>query len=94
MSKQPGAIQQAEMGAARTMIDTTEERFGMNPAVTAGWSSQAHSADGPPAARMGRLRLCGPCRARDEFLLAATAQNLRKLAKLAMLPKPEMTPAA
>jgi hypothetical protein len=50
MSKQPGAIQQAEMGAARTMIDTTEERFGMNPAVTAGWSSQAHSADGPPAA--------------------------------------------
>lgn len=28
-----------------------------------------------------RLRLCGPCGANDEFLLAATAQNLRKLAK-------------
>src|ERR1700756_4863184 len=33
--------------------------------------------------RLGRLRLRGPNGARDEFLLAATAQNLRKLAKLA-----------
>ena len=32
--------------------------------------------------RMARLRLRGPCGARDEFLLAATAQNLRRLAKL------------
>lgn len=32
--------------------------------------------------RLGRLRLRGPCGARDEFLLAATAQNLKKLAKL------------
>lgn len=32
--------------------------------------------------RLGRLRLRGPCGARDEFLLAATAQNLRKLAKM------------
>jgi hypothetical protein len=31
---------------------------------------------------LGRLRLRGPSGARDEFLLAATAQNLRKLAKL------------
>ncbi len=31
---------------------------------------------------LGRLRLRGPCGARDEFILAATAQNLRKLAKL------------
>ena len=30
---------------------------------------------------LGRLRLRGPCGANDEFLLAATAQNLRKLAK-------------
>lgn len=36
---------------------------------------------------LSRLRLRGPCGARDEFLLAATAQNLRKLAKL----KPQMT---
>jgi transposase len=38
--------------------------------------------------RLGRLRLRGPCGARDEFLLAATAQNLRKLAKLAPVPQP------
>jgi hypothetical protein len=36
--------------------------------------------------KMGRLRLRDPCGAQDEFLLAATAQNLRKLAKL-VLPK-------
>jgi len=32
--------------------------------------------------KLDRLRLRGPTGARDEFLLAATAQNLRKLAKL------------
>jgi transposase len=32
--------------------------------------------------RLDRLRLRGPCGAHDEFLLAATVQNLRKLAKL------------
>jgi transposase len=32
--------------------------------------------------RVGRLRLRGPCGAKDEFLLAATAQNLRRLARL------------
>jgi hypothetical protein len=31
---------------------------------------------------LGRLRLRGPCGAHDEFILAATAQNLKKLAKL------------
>jgi hypothetical protein len=31
---------------------------------------------------LGRLRLRGPCGVQDEFILAATAQNLRKLAKL------------
>ncbi|PZQ86809.1 MAG: IS5/IS1182 family transposase [Leifsonia xyli] len=38
--------------------------------------------------RLDRLRLRGPCGARDEFLLAATAQNLRKLAKLVPAPRP------
>jgi hypothetical protein len=36
--------------------------------------------------KLDRLRLRGPLGARDEFLLAATAQNLRKLAKL--IPEP------
>ncbi len=35
---------------------------------------------------LGRLRLRGPCGAADEFHLAATAQNLRKLAKLIPMP--------
>ena len=42
---------------------------------------------------LGRLRLRGPCGANDEFLLAATAQNLKKLAKLRPMPPPEPLPA-
>jgi hypothetical protein len=38
---------------------------------------------------LGRLRLRGPCGANDEFLLAATVQNLRKLAKI--FPSPQQT---
>ena len=38
--------------------------------------------------RMGRLRLRGPCGARDEFLLAAIAQNLRKMAMVLTRPPP------
>jgi len=41
--------------------------------------------------KLDRLRLRGPCGARDEFHLAAIAQNLRKLAKL--IPGPQPTPA-
>jgi transposase len=39
--------------------------------------------------RLDRLRLRGPNGARDEFHLAATAQNLRKLAKLIPMPVPQ-----
>ncbi len=41
--------------------------------------------------KLDRLRLRGPLGAKDEFLLAATAQNLRKLAKL--IPPPALAPA-
>lgn len=41
--------------------------------------------------KLDRLRLRGPCGARDEFHLAATAQNLRKMAKL--IPVPGLKPA-
>jgi hypothetical protein len=41
--------------------------------------------------KLDRLRLRGPNGARDEFHLAAVAQNLRKLAKLVPMPAP--TPA-
>jgi Transposase DDE domain len=38
--------------------------------------------------KLDRLRLRGPNGARDEFHLAATAQNLRKLAKLIPMTAP------
>ena len=41
--------------------------------------------------KLDRLRLGGPNGARDEFLLASTAQNLRKLARL--IPVPSIQPA-
>ena len=41
--------------------------------------------------KLDRLRLRGPNGARDEFHLAAAAQNLRKLARL--IPMPALTPA-
>ena len=41
--------------------------------------------------RLDRLRQRGPNGAKDEFLLADTAQNLRKLAKLIPLPAPVFT---
>lgn len=43
--------------------------------------------------KMGRLRLRGPNGAKDEFILAATAQNLRKLAKLRSRPPPMLKTA-
>src|SRR3990170_1001243 len=39
--------------------------------------------------RLSRLRLRGPFGAKDEFLLAATVQNLKKLARLLIRPPPE-----
>jgi hypothetical protein len=44
--------------------------------------------------KIGRLRLPGPCGAQDKFLLAATAQNLRKLATLILPTGPQMTQGA
>ncbi len=40
---------------------------------------------------LGRLRLRGPSGAKDEFLLAATDQNLRKLAKIFPAPRKPRT---
>jgi hypothetical protein len=43
--------------------------------------------------KMDRLRLRGISGARDEFLLTATAQNLRRMAKLLGTGPPETCPA-
>jgi hypothetical protein len=40
--------------------------------------------------KLGQLRLRGPSGAHDEFLLAATAQNLRRMAKKLFMPKREL----
>jgi hypothetical protein len=40
--------------------------------------------------KLDRLRLRGSNGAKDEFPLAATARNLRKLAKLIPMPQPAM----
>jgi transposase len=40
--------------------------------------------------KLGQLRLRGPSGAHDEFLLAATAQNLRRMVKKLLLPKQSM----
>ena len=40
--------------------------------------------------RLGRLRLRGPGGSKDEFTLAAIAQNLRRLAKLIARPPPQI----
>jgi Transposase DDE domain len=116
------AIRQAEMGAARTMIDRTEERFGLKPerlvgtaygsAPTLNWlvnddvaralaKTEAFEkscrerkrvemlfAHLKRILRLGRLRLRGPRGAHFEFTLAAIAQNLRRLARLAARPPP------
>jgi hypothetical protein len=37
--------------------------------------------------KLDRLRLRGPNGAKDEFILAATAQNLRKMAKIIPMPR-------
>ncbi|MFD1561182.1 transposase [Paraburkholderia silviterrae] len=44
--------------------------------------------------KLDRLRLRGPSGAHDEFLLAATAQNLRRMAKCLMPKQEEMAAAA
>ena len=140
------AIRQAEVGAARTMIERTQERFGLWPERLAGgrmprsrdekgrdrWELQLKqlpkhrheilrsihegardmardiaTTDAYVTSRrerkkvemlfahlkrilkLDRLRLRGPNGARDEFHLAAAAQNLRKLAKLIPMPMPK-----
>lgn len=40
--------------------------------------------------KLGQLRLRGPSGAHDEFLLAPTAQNLRRMAKKMLMPKQEL----
>src|SRR5712671_6655562 len=80
------AVRQAEVTAAKTMIERTHDRFELLPARliadTGYGSAEMLFAHLKRILKLDRLRLRGPCGARDEFHLAAIAQNLRKLAKL------------
>ena len=75
-------------------------RHGRDPATTAAYVNSRRErkkvemlfAHLKRILRLDRLRLRGPNGARDEFLLAATARNLRKLAKLTP-PGPQAVPA-
>jgi hypothetical protein len=82
------AIRKAEVLAAKRMIERTLERFDLYPSRLLGDSGYG-SAQMP--GKLDRLRLRGPNGARDEFALAATAQNLRKMAKL--IPMQSLKPA-
>jgi hypothetical protein len=81
-------VEQFDVAPSRLVADT-----GCGSAEMLGWlvgtgrdalrSSEAH-----PEARPIAPARAGPSRAKDEFLLAATAQKLRKLAMLIPLPAP------
>jgi len=69
MRKVPRSIYESSRDVARNLRGTPD--YGFMPHLKA-------------ILKLDRLRLRGPCGANDEFLLAATAQNLRKMAKLYM----------
>ena len=92
------AIRQAEVGAAKTMLDRTAEQFEVAPsrlvadagygsAEMVGWLVDERGIE-PHVKLMDKSERKDGALFKDEFLLAATAQNLRKLAKLIPLPAP------
>jgi hypothetical protein len=73
------AVRQAEVGTAKTLLDRTAERL-----------DEAFALGRRCGLRIGGDdRVAGGQRgAEDEFLLAATAQKLRKLMRLILFPGP------
>jgi Transposase DDE domain/Transposase domain (DUF772) len=82
--KIPRSIHEAARDKARS-IAKTEAYAGSRPARKKVEMLFAHLKR---ILGLGKLRLRGPSGAKDEFLLAATAQNLQKLAKLIPFPTP------
>jgi len=84
-------IRQGEASAAMDRIERTRDRFGPYPeklatdtaygsAETLSWLVEMHFTHLKRVLGLTRLRLRGPNGTKDEFLMAATVQNLRKLA--------------
>jgi len=80
MRKVPRSIYESSRDVARNLRDTADYEFMRHERKKVEMSFAHLKA----ILNMGRLRLRGPTGANDEFLLAATAQNLRKMAKLYM----------
>jgi len=80
MRKVPRSIYEASRDVARRLRGTPDYEFMRHERKKVEMSFAHLKA----ILKLDRLRLRGPCGANDEFLLAATAQNLRKMAKLYM----------
>jgi len=78
MRKVPRSIYEASRDVARNLRGTADYEFMRHERKKVEMSFAHLKA----ILKLDRLRLRGPCGANDEFLLAATAQNLRKMAKL------------
>jgi hypothetical protein len=79
----------------RQLADAADHRDAEVQAAAARTAQQAAdqqraqaAADADLARRAAQMRWAAANGARDDFLLAATAQNLRKLAKLIPIPQP------
>ena len=83
--KIPRSIHEAARDVVRSLAGTPEYR----QSAASGKKIEMLFAHLKRILKLNRLRLRGPCVARDEFLLAGIAQNLRKLAKLVSLPPPD-----
>ena len=87
-------LRTAEVNATRTMIERVEERFDLKPERLIK-KVEMLFAHLKRIMKLDRLRLRGLTGAHDEFLLAAAAQNLRRMAKwlVPIAEKGEMAPA-
>jgi hypothetical protein len=90
----------AEVESTKTMVDRVEKRFALKPERLIGdmhglWDGADAGVDDRGqrhrTLKLDRLRLRGLSGASDEFTLAAVAQNLRRLAKLASQGPPVST---
>ena len=79
------SVQEDARDVARSIIQTSEYR----QSTCARKKVEMLFAHLKRILKLDRLRLRGLSGARDEFLLAATAQNLRRMAKLMSQPPPD-----
>jgi len=91
MRKIPRSVHEASRDAARALVDTDAYRQSRKDRKKV----EVLFAHLKRVLKLDRLRLRGRTGARDEFLLAATAQNLRRMAKwlVPKAPQANLAPA-